>query len=68
MKLWSVKLSEHLYRLNYKSNFSNLNFFKSHTDLITKLVAKAVIRCLPNRAEDFDGEYVRVIKLLGGSI
>lgn len=39
-----------------------------YTDLISKLVAKACIRCLPRNPESFDQEFVRVTKILGGSV
>jgi len=36
--------------------------------LITRLTAKACIRALPTRTDDFDPEYIRVAKILGGSL
>ncbi|KAM3146229.1 hypothetical protein pb186bvf_001574 [Paramecium bursaria] len=39
-----------------------------HTDLITKLVAKACIKSLPKDPNDFDQEFVRVSKIIGGSV
>ena len=36
--------------------------------MITEVVAKACIRCIPKRPEDFDQEFVRVSKILGASI
>jgi len=40
----------------------------SYTDLITNIVTKACIKSLPKKVEDFDVEFVRVAKILGGTI
>lgn len=32
------------------------------------MIAKACIKSLPKKAEDFDAEYVRTTKILGGSL
>ena len=42
--------------------------YSSYSDMIARLVAKSCIKCLPKKNEDFDIEYVRVTKILGGSV
>ncbi|CAD8076657.1 unnamed protein product [Paramecium sonneborni] len=39
-----------------------------YSNLIAGLVTKACIRCLPKEKANFDSEYVRVTKILGGSV
>jgi T-complex protein 1 subunit theta len=39
-----------------------------YSNLIAGLVTKACIRCLPREKSNFDSEYVRVTKILGGSV
>lgn len=39
-----------------------------YADLFSKLIADACIKALPQNALNFDIEYIRVAKILGGSL
>lgn len=66
MKLKFYKPFEPVSAVNCQSN----KFIKIHSysNLIAGLVTKACIRCLPREKSNFDSEYVRVTKILGGSV
>lgn len=68
MKNRLERLLEQHQPLSYQSNNNNHILIISYTDLVTELVAKACITCLPRKAENFDIELVRVAKIMGGTI
>lgn len=64
----SCKKSKDSFIIQIGGVLSELSFIISYTELITKLTARACIKCLPKLEDDFDQEYVRVSKILGGGI